>query len=390
MSETTRKATGFATKLIHAGDPPEGPGAPIVEPLVLATTFEFETAAEFGRVMAEEEYGFLYGSLRNPTVEQLAGACAEIEGGEAAQIFSSGMAAIAAALFTNLEAGDTLLAPVQLYGNTYALLERHLSRVGVEIVYLDATDPAAWERPARVRYVETLANPGFPLADLEAIAATKGDGLLVVDNTFASPALCRPLERGADLVCESATKFLNGHHDVMAGVLAGRGELVEAARQHRYVTGGTLDPFAAFLLRRGLKTLALRMERASLNALRLARFLRDHEAVESVRYIGLDTDPQHDLALRQLDDSGAMLAFTVRGGRAQAERVMDGLELCARATSLGGLETVVSHPASTSHRQFSPEQLEAAGISQGTLRVAVGCEDGDDLVADLARSLSLV
>lgn len=390
MSETTRRETGFATRLIHSGERPEGPGTPIVEPLVLATTFEFETAADFGRVMAEEEYGFLYGSLRNPTVEELAATCASIERGESAQIFSSGMAAIAAALFSTLEAGDTLLAPTQLYGNTYALLERHLRRAGVEILYLDVTDPAAWERPARVRYVETLANPGFPLADLEAIAATKGDGLLVVDNTFASPALCRPLERGADLVCESATKFLNGHHDVMAGVLAGRTELVEAARRHRYETGGTLDPFAAWLLRRGLKTLALRMERSSLNALRLARFLRAHEAVASVRYVGLDTDPEHELARRQLDDSGAMLAFAVTGGRAEAERVMDGLELCARATSLGGLETVVSHPASTSHRQFAAEQLEASGIFPGTLRVSVGCEDGDDLVADFARALALV
>jgi methionine-gamma-lyase len=386
----SERRRGLGTRLIHGGDAPTGPGEPLVSPLVLSTTFEFETAAEFGRVMAEEEYGFLYGSIRNPTVEELAAACAEIEVAERAQIFSSGMAGIAAALFSNLEPGDTLLAPRQLYGNTYSLVEHHLRRLGVEIVYLDVTDVAAWDRPARVRYVETLANPGFPLADLRAIAETKGDGVLIVDNTFASPALCRPLEHGADLVCESATKFLNGHHDVMAGVVAGSSDLVEATRRHRYETGGTLDPFAAFLLRRGLKTLALRMERQSLNALALARFLREHAAVELVRYVGLDTDPQHDLALRQLDDSGGMLAFAVRGGRQAAERFLDGLELCARATSLGGLETVVSHPASTSHRQFTAEQLDEAGISQGLLRVSVGCEDGDDVVADFERALSLV
>jgi cystathionine beta-lyase/cystathionine gamma-synthase len=300
------------------------------------------------------------------------------------------MAAIAAALFSTLEPGDTLLAPRQLYGNTYALVENHVRRAGVEVVYLDVTDDAAWRRPAKVRYVETLANPGFPLADLRALAATKGDGLLIVDNTFASPALCRPLELGADLVCESATKFLNGHHDVMAGVVSGRRDLVEATRRHRYETGGTLDPFAAFLVRRGLKTLGLRMERQSKNALDLARFLRDHDAVEQVRYVGLESDLQHELALRQLDDSGAMLSFSVRGGRDGAERVLDGLQLAARATSLGGLETVVSHPASTSHRQFAPEQLEASGISQGLLRVSVGCEDGADLRRDFARALSLV
>jgi methionine-gamma-lyase len=381
---------GLATRLIHAGRTPDGPGDPVVAPLVLSTTFEFETAAQFGRVMSEEEYGFLYASLRNPTLEDLAAACAEVEGAEAAQVFASGMAGIAAALFSNLEAGDTLLVSSQLYGNTYSLVERHVRRIGVEVVYLDVGDATAWERPAKVRYVETLANPGFPLADLAAIAATKGDGVLIVDNTFVSPALCRPLEHGADLVCESATKFLNGHHDVLAGIVTGSAKLVEATRQHRYETGGTLDPFAGFLLRRGLKTLALRMERHSANALALARFLRDHPAVETVRYVGLDTDPQHDLALRQLDDSGGILAFAVGGGRATAERVMDGLDLCVRATSLGGLETVVSHPGSTSHRQFTPEQLAAAGISEGTLRVSVGCEDADDVVADFERALSLV
>ncbi|MBW3593508.1 MAG: PLP-dependent transferase, partial [Actinobacteria bacterium] len=200
------------------------------------------------------------------------------------------------------------------------------------------------------------------------------------------PALCRPLEHGADLVCESATKYLNGHHDVAAGVVAGRADLVEAARMHRYETGGVLDPFAAFLLRRGLKTLALRAERHSRNALALARFLSTHPAVARVRYVGLPSDPDHELAQRQLDDSGGMLAFEL-ADRETAYRVLDRLELCVRATSLGGVETVVSHPASTSHRQLSGEQLAAAGISQGLLRVSVGCEDADDLRADFERAL---
>jgi methionine-gamma-lyase len=385
---TERKRSGLSTRLIHGGGKrPARPGKPVVPPIVLSTTFAYDDAAQLGRVAAEEERGFFYGSLGNPTVEELATAVAELESGEAAQIFSSGMAGIAAALFSNLEAGDTALFPRQLYGNTYSLVERHLRRIGVEIVYLDVTDPSAWDRPAKVRYAETLANPGFPLADLRALAATKGDGLLIVDNTFASPALCRPLELGADLVCESATKFLNGHHDVMAGAVAGPADLVEGTRLHRYVTGGTLDPFAAYLLHRGLRTLALRMERASLNALQLARFLVDHPSVELVRYVGLDSDPQYELALRQLDGSGGMLAFEVPGGRPGAERFMDALELCALATSLGGLETGVSHPASTSHRQFTPEQLAESGIGEGLLRVSVGCEDGDDIVADFERAL---
>jgi methionine-gamma-lyase len=389
-NEMSERRRGLATRAIHSRGLPGGPGTPVVTPIVPSTTFSFESAAEFTRVMTEEEYGFLYATLRNPTVEELTATCADLESAEAAQAFATGMAAISAALFTNLSPGDTLLCPSQLYGTTYALVERHVRRLGVEVLYLDVTDPAAWERPARVRYAETLANPGFPLADLRALADTKGDGLLIVDNTFASPALCRPLEHGADLVCESATKYLNGHHDVTAGILAGRSELVEAARRYRYETGGTLDPFAAFLLRRGLKTLPLRLERHSQNALALARFLESHAAVERVDYVGLASFAQHELALRQLDDSGGVLAFEVRGGRGAAERVLDGLKLSARATSLGGVETVASHPASTSHRQFSDEQLAAAGISEGLLRVSVGCEDAADIVDDFERALRLV
>jgi methionine-gamma-lyase len=385
MSERKR---GLSTRAIHAPARSSGAGEPLVHPIVASTTFSFESAAQFGRVMAEEEYGFVYARQRNPTVEELNAVVAELEGAEAAQAFASGMGAIAAALHTNLDSGDTVLLPRQLYGTTYALAESQLRPRGIEVAYLDVTDAAAWERPARVRFVETMANPGFPLADLEAIAATKRDGLLIVDNTFASPVLCRPLEWGADLVCESATKYLNGHHDATAGVLAGRSDLVEAGRQHLIESGSVLDPFPAFLLRRGLKTLGLRVERQSLNALAVARFLEGRSEVKRVLYAGLPSYPQHELALRLLDDSGGMLALELEGGREAGERFMDALELCARATSLGGVDTVVHHPASTSHRQYDAEQLAAAGISPGLLRLSIGCEDADDIVADLAQALA--
>jgi len=384
----TQDDRGISTRAIHGGERPKAPGEPVNMPIVASTTFAFESAAQFGRVMSEEEYGFLYARLRNPTVEELGSALADLEGSDAALPFSSGMAAISATLLTLLEPGDSLLCANQLYGSTYSLVETHVRRLGIEITYADVTDLAAWERPATVRYVETLANPGFPLADLDALAATKGDGLLVVDNTFASPVLCRPLEHGADVVCESATKYLNGHHDVTAGVVAGGAEVIGRIRAYQVDTGGILDPFPAYLLRRGLKTLALRLERQSRNALELARFLADHPRVAGVHYVGLETSPQHDLALRMLDDSGGMLAFEVDGGRDAGERVLDGLRLAARATSLGGVETVVHHPASTSHRQFSAEQLAAAGISEGMLRVSVGCEDGIDVVRDFERALA--
>jgi methionine-gamma-lyase len=383
-----KRRHGLSTRAIHSPPRPAGSGEPVVGPIVASTTFSFEHVAELGAVIAEEEYGFTYARLRNPTVEELNAVLAELEGAEAAQAFGSGMGAISAALHSTLSAGDTLLLPQQLYGTTYQLAESQLRPRGVEIDYLDVTDPAAWERPARVRFVETMANPGFPLADLAALAATKGDALLIVDNTFASPVLCRPLELGADLVCESATKYLNGHHDVMAGAVAGSRELVAAARLHQIEVGSVLDPFPAFLVRRGLKTLSLRLERAGANARTAAEFLETHPKVSLVLFAGLESYPQRELALRQLDDSGGMMAFELVGGREAGERFMDALELCGRATSLGGVDTVLHHPASTSHRQYSPEQLEAAGISPGLLRLSVGCEDADDIVADLDQALA--
>ena len=378
---------GLSTRAIHGRRLTDAPGQPLVQPIVSATTFSFETAAQFGRVMSEEEYGFLYTRLRNPTVEELNGVLADLEGAEAAQAFASGMAAIAAALLTSLAPGDTLLCARQVYGTTYSLLEDRLRPLGIDIAYADVTDPTDWAKPAAVRYVETMANPGMPIADLDAIAKTKAEGVFIVDNTFASPVLCRPLEHGADLVCESATKYLNGHHDVTAGVVGGSAAAIERVRAHLIHTGANLDPFPAFLLRRGLKTLSLRIERSSANALDLARFLEEHPRVERVFYAGLESYPQHELARRQLDGFGAMLAFETSGGRAAGEALMDNLELCARATSLGGVDTVVSHPASTSHRQFSEANLAAAGISPGLLRVSVGCEDADDVVGDFRQAL---
>ena len=381
------KKRGFSTRAIHGRGLPDAPGQPVLQPIVTATTFSFEDAATFGRVMSEEEYGFLYSRLRNPTVEELNGVLADLEGAEAAQAFGSGMAAISGALMTNLEPGDTLLCAKQLYGATYAFVEQRLKPLGVETVHLDVTDHEAWRRPARVRYVETMSNPGLPVADLEAIAETKGDGLMIVDNTFASPVLCRPVELGADIVCESATKYMNGHHDVTAGVLAGSTGAVARARAWQIDTGAVLDPFPAYLLRRGLKTLALRMERHSQNALAVARFLEGHPKAERVYYAGLESYPQHELAKRQLTSSGGMLAVELTGGRETGEAFMNNLELAKRATSLGGVDTVVSHPASTSHRQFSQEQLEAAGVTPGLLRVSVGCEDAADIVADFGSAL---
>ncbi|MCC6224334.1 MAG: aminotransferase class I/II-fold pyridoxal phosphate-dependent enzyme [Thermoleophilia bacterium] len=387
MSDEKR---GQATRAIHGRPATASRGRPLVAPIVSATTFAFESADELGRTMAGELAGYTYSRLANPTVEDVGRVCADLEGAEDGQAFASGMAAIATALLALLRPGERLLAATQLYGNTYTLIERHLRAHGVEIAYADAADPRAWEQPAHVRYVETIANPGFPVADLAAIARTKGDGLLVVDNTFASPVLCRPLEHGADLVCHSATKYLNGHHDVTAGVVCGSLGLLARVREKLEDLGGILDPFPAYLLRRGLKTLPLRVARQSESALALATFLEAHPAVERVHYAGLPGFPQHELAKRQLDGFGAMMAVEIAGGREGGERFMNGLRLVARATSLGGVETVVHHPASTSHRAYPPERLAEIGVSPGLVRVSVGCEDADDIVADFARALASV
>lgn len=379
---------GPATRAIHGRPAPAGRGQPLVQPIVSATTFAFETADELGRTMAGELPGHTYSRLANPTVEEVGRVCAELEGAQDGQAFSSGMAAIATTLLSLLRPGDRLLAATQLYGNTYSLIERHLRPFGIDVAYVDATDLLAWEQPARVLYAETIANPGFPVADLGALAQRKGEGLLVVDNTFASPVLCRPLEHGADLVCHSATKYLNGHHDVTAGVVCGSRELVGRVRDTLTDLGGVLDPFPAYLLRRGLKTLGLRVARHCENALVLATFLDQHPAVERVHYAGLPGFPQHELARRQLDGFGGMMAVEIAGGREGGERFMNGLGLAARATSLGGVETVVHHPASTSHRHYPPERLAEIGISPGLVRVSVGCEDAADIVADFARALA--
>jgi cystathionine beta-lyase/cystathionine gamma-synthase len=350
--------------------------------------YEFASAAEFAAVMADSERGYLYSRLRNPSTDELAAAVAELEGAQAAHCYASGIAAVAGAVALLAPGEARVVAAAQLYGQSYSLL-----RARGTTVFCDVRDHAAIEAAlpgAALLYVETLANPHLALADVAALArlAHAAGARLVVDNTVATPLALRPLEHGADLVVHSATKFLNGHSDVLAGVAAGPAELVRELVRRSWEDGATLAPDAAWLVRRGLKTLHLRLERASQNALAVARFLEGHEAVERVSYPGLASHPDHELARRTLGCFGALLAFELRGGRAAGERVMDRVELCLRATSLGGVDTVISHPASTSHRQLSAGELAAAGISEGFLRLSVGCEDVRDIVADLEQALT--
>ena len=361
--------------------------APVIAPVQRSVIFEFDTAQRFGEVMEDASLGYLYSRIRNPSGDELAGAVAALEGAEAAHCSASGMAAINGALRLLAPPGAGIVAGTRLYGQTHAVL-----RSRDDVTFVDLDDEAAVARAlegASVLYAETISNPRCDVADLAALAriAHAAGARLLVDNTMASPVGCRPLALGADLVVHSATKYLNGHSDAVAGVAAGPADLVARLAADEVDTGAMLSPDSAWLVRRGLRTLPLRWERECSNALAIARFLEADSRVAGVFYPGLPSHPHHERAGRLLNGAGGVLAFTVTGGRAGGERLMDRVALCLRATSLGGIETTLSHPASTSHRQLSDGELEDAGIDQGMLRLSVGCEDVRDLIADLDQAL---
>jgi cystathionine beta-lyase/cystathionine gamma-synthase len=386
---------GFATRAIRAAHRlPVVEQAPTSVPIYQTVTFASEDAAELGAVATREIPGYAYGRLDNPTVVAFAAAVAELEGAEAGFAFATGMSAIHAALGTVLSAGDRVVATQASYGTTRAQLSGVFGRLGVMTEFVDVTDLGAVEvalaaAPTRVLYAETIANPTIVVADHVALAdlAHRFGALYIVDNTFASPYLCRPVELGADLVAESATKYLAGHSDVMAGVVCGATSLVQRVRDFQVDTGASLDPHAAFLAMRGLSTLALRMERHSATAAALGAWLEGQPGVTRVWYPSLATHPQHEVATRQLARGGGMLAFDLAGGRAAGAALIDTLTIPVRTASLGSVFTIVSHPPSTTHRQLDDAALAAAGITAGLLRCSVGLEDLDDLIADFSRAL---
>ncbi|HEX5824473.1 MAG TPA: PLP-dependent aspartate aminotransferase family protein [Candidatus Limnocylindrales bacterium] len=389
------RPSGFATRAIQAVH-----RLPIVEqeptsvPIYQTVTFSAADAEELGAVATRQIPGYAYGRLDNPTVVAFAAAVAELEGAEAGFAFSTGMAAIHAALGTILTAGDRVVMTRASYGTTRALLEGVLARQGVSSVFVDVTDLGAVEaalaaRPTRVLYAETIANPTIVVADHVALAdlAHRYGASYLVDNTFASPYLCRPAELGADIVIESATKYIAGHSDVMAGVVSGSADLIHRVRDFEVDTGASLDPHAAFLAMRGLSTLALRMERHSATAAALGAWLEGQDGVIRVWHPSLPSHPQHAVAGRQLALGGGMLAFELSGGRAAGGAFIDRLEIPARTASLGSVFSIVTHPPSTTHRQLDDAALAEAGITAGLLRCSVGLEDLDDLVADFERAL---
>jgi methionine-gamma-lyase len=391
-------ARGFSTRAIRAASRvPKVDQTPTSMPIYQTATFASADAEELGRISSDAHAGYSYSRISNPTTRALGDAYAELAGGESGLALASGMAAIHAALASLVRAGDRIVAPFALYGSTRAQLLRTFGGFGVQVEIVDTTDldavaAALAAAPTRVLYAETIANPTTFLADHAALAqlAHRHGATYVVDNTFASPYVCRPLDLGADLVAESATKFLGGHSDVIAGVVAGSRELISGVERVQVDTGATLGPLEAFLVLRGILTLGLRAERHAISAAALASWLERQEGVRSVLYPGLPSHPQHDVALRQFRKgvAGGMLAFEVEGGRAAGRAIIDALTLPELTASLGSVHTMVVHPPSTSHRQSTEAELLEAGITPGLLRVSVGLEDIEDLEADFAIALA--
>jgi len=391
------KLKGRHSKAIHGGlDPAKHHGAVSV-PIYQCSTFAFPTAEEGAARFAGSSPGPIYTRLGNPTVAALERCVAELEGGCGAVATATGMAAVSTVFLATLRAGDHVVGTHPLYGPSRGLIERYFTRLGVMSTFVPAADAAALRaavRPnTRLVYVETPANPTLDLVDLEAAAAAAhaADAPLAVDNTFAGPHLQRPIEHGADLVLHSMTKSLNGHADVVAGIVVAREpKLLAAVKDTALNFGLTQDPHQAWLVLRGIRTLGMRVERAQENARALAAWIERHPAVAWVRYPGLASHPQYELAQRQMDGPGAVIAFELHGGVEAGRRLMDAVRLITLAVSLGGVESLIEHPASMTHSKVPEEEQRRQGITAGLVRLSVGCEDLDELRVDLEQALAVV
>ncbi|WP_132057876.1 trans-sulfuration enzyme family protein [Halorussus amylolyticus] len=376
----------FETKEIHTGPDDDAHGA-LTTPIYATATYEYDTPSDL-------RGDHRYSRMSEPTRDDLEAAFADLEGGTDASAFASGMAAIDA-VFSLLSSGDRVVAGKNLYAETHELLANVYSEYGVEVEHVDITDADAIAdavtSETTMVYFETPTNPMLRIADIEAAAAVAdaNDALLAVDNTFASPYLQRPLELGADIVIESLTKYLGGHSDVIAGAVATRddADLAEEIAYYQYARGGIPSPFDAFLVLRGMKTLSARMERHCANARAVAEFLDGHEKVERVHYPGLESHPNHEVAARQMADFGGMMSFELAGGIEEASDFVSNLDVVALAESLGGVESLAEQPATMTHQDFSADELADAGIPVSLVRLSVGTEHEDDLLADVEQAI---
>ncbi len=397
MKESLQKCK-LDTQAVHGGSLDNQYGA-LTTPIYQTSTFVFENAQQGGNRFAGKESGYIYGRLGNPTVTAVEEKVALLEGGEAACATASGMGAISSTLWTFLSSGDHMVAGRTLYGCTFALMEHSLERMGIEVSFVDATDPEnirkAMKENTKVVYLETPCNPNLELSDIEAVSAIahSQEGVrVIVDNTFCTPVIQKPLSLGADLVVHSATKYLNGHGDVIAGFVVGKAADIFQIKMVglKDCTGSVLSPFQAYLLQRGMKTLGIRVRQHAANAQKVAEFLEKHPMVERIAYPGLPSFPQYALAQKQMAYPGAMISFQVKGGLKEGVTVMDSVRLCTLAVSLGDCETLIEHPASMTHATYSPEERQQAGIAENLIRLSVGLEAAEDVIADLDQALQQI
>ena len=393
---------GFSTNQIHAARPKPDGVAPLATPIYQTSTYIFESTQQGAARFAGEEEGYIYTRLHNPNADEAAARIACLEGGEAGMLTASGMGAITATLWTILRSGDHIVSDSTLYGCTYALFTEGLARFGVEVTLVDFSDEAALRaaiRPeTKVVYCETATNPDLKVLDIEMVSRVAHEAnpeiYVMVDNTFVSPYLVQPLRLGADIVVHSATKYLNGHGDVIAGAIITKKELIDQIIPCglKYMTGCAIGPMESFLITRGLKTLDIRMDRHCANALKVARFLEGHPAVRRVCYPGLESHPQHALAKRMYRHGGfgGVVSFELKCDRERTAEFVNSLKLCTLAVSLGDAITLIEHPASMTHNTYTVEALAEIGISESLLRLSVGLEDADDLIADLKAELDRI
>ncbi|MBA1190185.1 methionine gamma-lyase [Pseudomonas entomophila] len=386
---------GFSTRAIHHGYDPQAHQGALVPPIYQTSTYAFPTVEHGAACFAGEIDGHFYSRISNPTLAVLEQRVASLEGGEAALALASGMGAITSTLWTLLRPGDELIVGLTVYGCTFAFMHHGIGQFGVTVRHVDLDDPvalaAALTPRTRMIFFETPANPTMRLVDIARVVevARRHDVLVVVDNTYCTPYLQRPLAWGADLVVHSATKYLSGHGDITAGLVVGSAALVGRIRLEglKDMTGAVMSPHDASLLMRGIKTLALRMDRHCSNALAVAQRLDRAPQVEQVRYPGLERFAQHALAQRQMRLPGGMIAFELKGGVRAGQRFMNALQLFSRAVSLGDAESLAQHPASMTHSAYSPQERLQHGISEGLVRLSVGLEDVEDLLADVDQAL---
>lgn len=391
----TNKNDDLFTAVIHAGQHPDPLFRGVSVPIYQSSTFAFKSAEQGAALFQGREEGYIYTRIGNPTTKALEDCVAILEKGYGGLATASGMAAISTTYLAFLDRDSHLISTDAVYGPSRTVVENELSRFGVQADFVDTSDIEKIKkglRPnTRVLFVETPANPTMALTDIQACAAlAKEKGIiLVVDNTFSSPILQNPLELGADVVIHSLTKFLNGHSDVVGGMIVAREESrFKRLRKVLTLMGGTIDPHQAWLVLRGVKTLALRVEKSQDNAMKLARFLESHPEVSWVNYPGLESHPQHALAKRQMKGFGSMLCFGLKGGFEAGRKMINAVKLCTLAVSLGGVESLIQHPASMTHAGVSEEERKAAGISDDLIRLSVGCEGYEDLREDLDQALN--